>query len=536
MSSLLIPATQPSSEKDPLVRYGYTRQVNSGTYHLLPLGQKVSLKLESLLRHHMNSVGGAEVSLSSMSSPALWAKTGRNGNTELFRLKDGKGTEYLLAPTHEEEITNMVAKEVETYKKLPLRLYQITRKFRDERRPRGGLLRAREFIMKDMYSFDLTTDDAKKTYNDVQGAYNAFFKDLGVPFVVAEADSGAIGGNLSHEYHYLTEVGEDTVFSCQECHYTANEEKIAALPAEDQTPAQTAKVEYRISDDGHTLLAAYYPSDRQFNPLLLDAEIDEYLTPDISVKSSDEAFEKFRKTISGPTDLLSKRFIRLMDPRLDRNTELPELHFLPSRATTTTLIDIPLVTPETGDLCPSCDKPSLHQSRAVEIGHTFYLGKKYSSPLDATVSTPTSMSETVEMGCYGIGVSRLIGVLGHMLQDEDGLRWPTKIAPFAVTVVGSDAEIAMQVAKALQAQNPLLDILVDDRNSVSFGQKMKEVRRLGIPVSVIAGKNFLKEGLLEIQGRDGTIKSWKEKGIKCQLDSIGSVVGEVLKGELGGAI
>ncbi|KAF5102785.1 hypothetical protein D0Z03_000339 [Geotrichum reessii] len=521
LSQVLIPAAAtPAAEKDLLARYGYTRQVSAGTFHLLPLGHLVHARIEAILRRHMvEGAAGSEVSLASMTLPALWEKTGRANNTELFRLKDGRGTEFLLAPTHEEEITSLVAREVASYRRLPLRLFQITRKYRDERRPRGGLLRGREFTMKDMYSFDLTPEAAHKTYKEVQTAYNAFFTELCVPFVVAEADSGSIGGSLSHEYHYLSPHGEDTVVTCPSCKYTANEEKAVSQAIEDAKPAVDANVEYRVSADRSTLVAAYFPLDRAFNPLLLDSELPGVV--DSSVGNSQQALELFMAGVTDDTDMFDKRLVRVMDARIDRTTNLPDLPFRPSRSTTTTLIDVPLVAPVDGECCPSCDEPGLTTTRAIEVGHTFYLGTKYSAPLEATVATAeggAAAPSVVEMGCYGIGVSRLLSAIALHCHDADGLVWPRAVAPYDAVVVAQDIETGILVTNTLRAAG--ISAVLDDRIDSRFGQKLREARAIGIPFTVVAGKVFKQTGLLEIQPREKTVDEIKAGTgvVKVSLD------------------
>ena len=212
---------------DLLVRAGFLRQAHSGIFHLLPLGLKVQNKIERLIDKHMLRLGASKVSLSCLSSEELWKRSGRldKGRTsELLRLEDRKGAKYLLSPTHEEEITTIIANAVHSHKELPLRLYQISRKYRDEPRPRQGLLRGREFLMKDLYTFDVTEDAARKTYEAVRGAYVAFLEELQLPYLVAQADSGNMGGNLSHEYHFASSHGEDTIVACDKCDYSINEE------------------------------------------------------------------------------------------------------------------------------------------------------------------------------------------------------------------------------------------------------------------------------------------------------------------------
>lgn len=525
LSLHLLPGEQESAE-DPLVRYGYVRQVSAGSYHLLPLAHMVQSNIADLARRHMVSVGGVEVSLSSLSSPALWERTGRAANTELFKIKHEDGTsgesesarvQYILAPTHEEEITNLVATNIAaSRRKLPLRLFQITRKYRNEKRPRGGLLRGREFLMKDMYSFDVTQDDAHRTYDEVANAYRAFFESIGVPFVVAEADSGSIGGSLSHEYHYLSPVGEDNVVTCHTCKYTANVEKALAFPPEEEDGAfmGEAAVQYFLSDDKTTLVAAYYPPDREFSPLHLLAELPEDTINAEAESTGIEVAEEFATQAKADDDegLFTRRLIRVMDARLSRETNLPRLPFHANKGTTTTMVDVPLVMAQTGDLCPSCDdgKTPLAVAKAVEIGHTFYLGTKYSAPLNATARDPVSGSLVpIEMGCYGIGISRLLPAIASITADADGLHWPVSIAPYHAIVVSKDAEAATTIVKELRAAG--VNAVWDDREDVSFGAAMRDARALGFPVTLIAGKQYEKSGLVELQPRDLSVQQLKEK-------------------------
>lgn len=516
LSQHLIPALQQACE-DPLVRHGYARQVAAGSYHLLPLGHMVQTNIANLARRHMVAVGGAEVSLSSLSNPALWAKTGRGANPELFTV--GAEQQYILAPTHEEEITSLVASGIAaSRKRLPLRLFQVSRKYRNEKRPRGGLLRAREFLMKDMYSFDATPEDAHRTYEEMSAAYRAFFGDLGVPFVVAEADSGAIGGSLSHEYHHLSPVGEDKVVTCHECKYTANVEKAQAFPPEAEHGAlagdTTAAVRYFLSADRATLVAAYYPPDREFNVLHLLAELPEDTIDGEAAHDGEEVAREFADCAQQDDDegLFTRRLIRVMDPRLSRETPLPALPFRANKGTTTTLVDVPLVMARSGDLCPSCDDgvTPLTVARAVEVGHTFYLGTRYSAPLGATARDPAAGGApvAVEMGCYGVGVSRLLAAIASTTTDVDGLAWPAAVAPYHVVVVAAQPAAAQQIVARLRADG--VNAVWDDRADVSFGAALRDARALGFPATVVAGKHYEQTGRAEIQLRGMSVAEIKE--------------------------
>ncbi|KAK3077064.1 hypothetical protein LTS18_011309, partial [Coniosporium uncinatum] len=360
-----------------LLQAGFIRQAHSGIWHLLPLGLRVQEKIERLVDKHMQSIGASKLSLSSITSEELWRKTGRYGgqNSEFLGVKDRRESGFLLAPTHEEEITALTKGILKSYKDLPLRLYQISRKYRDELRPRAGLLRAKEFLMKDLYTFDASQDAALQTYSVVRGAYKAFFDELGLPYLVAEADSGAMGGNLSHEYQFEAANGEDIVHVCSSssCGYTANEEA--------------------------------------------------------------------------------------------------------------SLVDFPYVGDGPGT-CPKCFLQSIEKKRAIEVGHTFHLGTRYSEPLDALVPGPGSAAEPVklQMGCHGIGISRLIGAVASLTADARGLNWPRSIAPFQAVVIpkkGLERE-ALDLAKKF----PGTDIVVDDREK-PLPWKFKDAELIGYPTQIV---------------------------------------------------
>ncbi|KAF1816918.1 class II aaRS and biotin synthetase [Eremomyces bilateralis CBS 781.70] len=385
---------------------------------MLPLGLRVLDKLEGLIDHHMRSLDASKVSLSSLTSESLWKKTGRyeKVQSELFGVTDRRESGFVLAPTHEEEITSIVGDSIRSSSDLPLRLYQITRKYRDELRPRQGLLRAKEFIMKDLYTFDADHDSALQAYDAVKEAYNALFTNLGLPFVVAQADSGVMGGSLSHEYHYLSPDGEDTVHICGTCGYAVNDEAV------DATAQQTAATN---ATDG----------------------------------------------------------------------------------------------PATGIICPKCPddtNSTLAPQRAVEVGHTFHLGTRYTAPLHATVSI-AGKDTPMHMGCHGIGVSRLMAAVASQLSDATGLVWPRAIAPFDVAVIpkslpGSPSwllvERVYERLRSVRVPNrsgggARLDVAVDDRSGKktrSLVWKLNEADVVGYPiVLVVPGRNG--DGSVEVQCR-----------------------------------
>lgn len=385
-------SSQPTSA-DLLAKHGFVKQSGSGIYEFLPLGLRVQKNVCNIIRKHLDSAGCFELELSTLVNPNLWVNSGRlnpkNANEELLFSADKK---YLLAPTGEEQITTAVGSV--SYKQLPLSFYQINRKFRNELRPRGGILRSREFLMKDLYTFDATSEAAHSSYSRIQEAYRNIFDAFGVPYIVAEADSGDMGGSLSHEYHYASQSGEDTVARCTSCGFVANLEMLPDLK----------------------------------NPKTV---------------SSKKTKEK---------------------------------------------------------TCPQCSS-SLAFDQCIEVGHTFYLGDRYSKPLKSMVTLKDGAQVPMEMGCYGIGVTRIIGAVAEKMMDENGLRWPKAIAPFPCIVVSNDTEAAKTVASAL-ASSSEYDVAFDDRTS-QIGQAMRDARESGIPLTLVVGKSWKNEGLIEILPRTG---------------------------------
>ncbi|KAL2884065.1 hypothetical protein SGCOL_000002 [Colletotrichum sp. CLE4] len=542
---------------EKLVRAGFLRQSHSGIFHLLPLGQRVQRKLEGVIDYYMQELGASRVALSTITSKDLWQRSGRltQLEAELFGFEDRKGSKYMLSPTHEEEITTLVAKTVKSYKELPLRLYQITRKFRDELRPRHGLLRTREFTMKDLYTFDVSTESALETYQKVQVAYAGVFKALKLPVTVAKASSGDMGGDLSHEYHLPTPIGEDTLVTCNACSYAANDEVAEAraaaadsigscgLTEASSSPSASLKVWRGISKDRKTLVNAWYPGRAQDGS---DRENDIRISTIKSIvadldASTENAVSLWRTAITS-TDpntngaATRPQIINIIDSTLTSNLDevlqdesksspLAALDF-PKDGVDSTIItkthdgqSINLLAARAGDRCPNCENGSLQLQKALELGHTFYLGTRYSEPLDATVSMPTRAKSSqhedqpaltehkrpMQMGCHGIGVSRLIGAVAEHLTDAKGLQWPRVIAPYEAVVICTPrlAEDASQVYDEIAAGG--IDTVLDDR-SASFGWKLNDADLVGYPVLVILGKVWKETGDCEVQCRRLGIK------------------------------
>ncbi|KAJ5350519.1 Prolyl-tRNA synthetase class IIa bacterial-type [Penicillium brevicompactum] len=552
---------------DLLVRGGFLRQAYSGVFHLLPLGLRVQDKLERLIDKHMRSLGASKVSLSSLSSQELWEQSGRlSEGSELFRFKDRKETPFLLAPTHEEEITTLVGNLTTSYKSLPLRVYQISRKYRDEARPRQGLLRGREFIMKDLYTFDYSVSEALKTYNAVKLAYKNLFDELKIPYLVAAADSGNMGGSLSHEYHFISPKGEDEVVSCSHCDHVYNEELAdgkthgsdnSELSGTSGFNTDNAPVEggptistgmwMAISHDGNTIVRGWYPKfsmqngasepvERHVNSHAVKAIATAAgIDLDLSVEKPLQLWTKHVK--ANESSAQRPRVLDLYDSQVRVYQRPPLSDLLEEAGCTASDIEyskldhfpgtsnkLSLVRVHDGDQCSQCAHGSLTSHSAVELGHTFYLGTRYSEVLNASVSVNSALLEVssgsdtklstkeqivpMQMGCHGIGVSRMISAVANRLADSKGLNWPRAVAPYEVVVVsGKGLEtVADQVYDNLTGDAAaLVDVILDDRDK-GMGWKLGDADLIGYPVIVVVGNGWKKNQTLEVQCRRLGIK------------------------------
>ncbi|KAF2152919.1 prolyl-tRNA synthetase [Myriangium duriaei CBS 260.36] len=494
-----------------LVRAGFLRQTHSGIFHLLPLGFRVQQKLESLIDDHMEQIGASKVSMSTISSEKLWKASGRltGKDSELFRFKDRKDAKLLLSPTHEEEITSLVANSVHSYRDLPLRLYQVTRKYRDEARPRQGLLRGREFLMKDLYTFDSTVEDAIKTYDRVRAAYHSFFTDLRIPFLTAAADSGSMGGSLSHEYHLPSPTGEDHIITCDGCGKTMNEEvAIIDMPSSAvHIPVNEVETDIYtcVTKDRKTLIRVLYPrytldgTAARLNTLNTYAVRAALPDLDLDLSSADP------DSLHQGTAQILLHDARLVVPAL------PSSPFVPVRAT----IDshpIYLTALQPGDICPTCLSGKLSIVPAIEVGHTFHLGDRYSAPLQLRVKSAADELVNVQMGCHGIGVSRLVAAIAAVKADEKGLQWPARVAPFSVVVIpgkgneGAAEEVARVIQGYLRREGRGGDVVIDDREK-PVGWKFKDADLIGYPVVVVVGRTYTADGgEVEVQCRQLGVK------------------------------
>jgi len=537
-----------------LVRAGYIRRVAPGIYTWLPLGLKVLRNVERVVREEMDAIGAQELSFPALLPKEPFEATGRwtEYGDNIFRLKDRKGADYLLGPTHEEVFTLTVKDLYGSYKDLPLSIYQIQTKYRDEARPRAGLLRGREFIMKDSYSFDVDDAGLEASYDAHRGAYVKMFDRLGFAYVIVKATSGAMGGSASEEFLATAENGEDTYVRCTSCDYAANVEAVQvpvpqaisydglpAAHAEDtpDTPTIATLVDHlnatfpradrawRAGDTLKNVLVMLVHPDGRREPLAIgvpgDREIDEkrlgaQVEP-AEVEVFDEAeFDKFPALVKGyigPEVLgeQAKSGIRfLLDPRIvdgsswvtGANVQGQHVIGLVAGRDFTAGGTIEAAEVRDGDECPNCGQ-GLETARGIEMGHIFQLGRKYAEALGLKVLDQNGKLVTVTMGSYGVGVSRAVAAVAEGCHDELGLVWPREIAPADVHVVatGKAEEVfakAAEVTDALAAQG--IAVLYDDRRKVSPGVKFKDAELIGVPTIVIVGKG-LEAGTIEIKDR-----------------------------------
>ncbi|GAA0731972.1 proline--tRNA ligase [Dactylosporangium roseum] len=560
-----------------LVRAGYVRRVAPGIFTLLPMGLRVLRNVERVIREEMDAMGGQELIFPALLPREPYEATGRwtEYGANLFRLKDRRGTDYLLGPTHEEMFTLAVKDFYSSYKDLPLTLYQIQSKYRDEARPRAGILRGREFVMKDSYSFDVDDDGLRAAYERHRSAYIKIFDRLGLDYVICSAMSGAMGGSASEEFLAVCDIGEDTFVRCTNGDYAANVEAVTTpapqpLPIEGRPAAKVAdtpdtptietlvdlfntREDLRRADRpwtaGDTLknvmvmltmpdgkrepLAVGVPGDREVDLRRLEAQV----APAEVQPMSEAEFAQHPALVRGyigPGVLGEKNSsgIRyLVDPRVVEGTswitgaDQPGKHVVNLVAGRDFTPDgtVEAVVIQDGDVCPA-DGGALELARGIEIGHIFQLGRKYAQAFNLTVLDANGKSQVVTMGSYGVGVSRAVAVIAEQTADERGLCWPRELAPADVHVVaaGKTEEIrggAERLADALEAAG--LTVLLDDRKDVSPGVKFNDSELVGVPTIVVVGKR-LADGMVEVRDRKTGDK--EEVAFDAAVERIRSVV------------
>jgi prolyl-tRNA synthetase len=529
------PADAANASHKLLVRGGYIRKVGAGMYDYLPLGLRVLRKIESIVREEMDRAGAQEILMPALLPAEYFKETGRwdlYGET-LFRLKDRKGGEFHLGPTHEEIVTDIARREIRSFRDMPANLYQIQTKYRDEPRPRGGLLRCREFLMKDAYSFDATEDGAKASYETMRQAYCRIFDRLGLTYRLVAADPGAIGGSTSAEFQVLADSGEDAIVACDSCDYAANVEiatvKAPASHAEAEAPKDRVKVHTpkvgSIEDvsrflgapktkflkslvylAGKEVVLAVVRGDHDVNEIRLARSlgVDEvFMASDADVKSATGAEVGFAGPVGFNGRIVVDRAAADVANAIT-GANASDHHFTGvnrGRDWDGTVADIRLATD--GDGCPVCAAGKLKSYRGIEGGHIFILGTKYSEAMGATYADDKMEKRPIVMGCYGIGVSRLVATTIEQNHDADGIRWPMSVAPYQVHLVtiGQDEPVlsaARNLHDELSAQG--IDVLWDDRDERP-GVKFKDADLLGMPLRVTLGAKALANGNVELKPR-----------------------------------
>jgi prolyl-tRNA synthetase len=521
-----------------LLRAGMIRKLVSGVYGYMPLGYRVIRKIEQIIREEMNEKGGQELLMSAVQPAELWMESGRwaDFGPEMFRLKDRNEREFCLGPTHEEIFTDLIRDEVTSYKDLPLNLYQIQTKYRDEKRPRFGLMRCREFIMKDAYSFDRDWQGLDQTYQDMYEAYSKVFERCGLNFRVVEADTGAMGGSDSHEFTALTEFGEGMIAYCNDCDYAATTEKavcVSGLPEQNEREEELKEihtpntktiqelVEYLqvpgnkliktlIFKAKNQLVAAVLQGHRELNIVKLANALKiqehelEFATEEDILKCTGAAVG-----FAGPVGLKNIKMIV--------DTEIPNIKNAIAGANKTDyhmanvnynrdfaenkVADLRMI--EEGDSCPRCGS-GVRLVRGTEVGQIFKLGTKYSQAMHGKYTDENMEEKLIVMGCYGIGVSRTMAAIIEQHHDEDGIRWPLSVAPYHViiSVVNVKDKIQMEVGEKLYHQlcNSHVEVLLDDRDERA-GVKFKDADLVGIPIRVTIGKRA-SDGIVEFKQRE----------------------------------
>jgi len=528
------PADSDTKSQELLIRGGFIRKAASGIYSYLPLGWKVVRKIEKIVIEEMEKIGAQEMLLPVIQSSDIWKESERwyDYGPEMMKFEDRHGREFALGPTHEEMITSTIKNELNSYKQLPMNLYQITTKYRDEIRPRFGVLRAREFIMKDGYSFHKTDESLDITYKDYYKAYENILNRMKAKYVVVEADNGAMGGNESHEFQFLAENGESVIAYCDDCNYSATLEKATSNERFDYSEEELKDKEIVDTPNVRTIdeiseflnipknkivksillrgreenILALVRGDQTINISKLRNVVKdqtlEMIEPEevkkeygvetgfigpVNIKDvkilADQSLKGIKNIVVGAM----KKDFHIINVNLDRDFKV------------TKYADIREVKP--GEKCPSCNS-ELKFKKGIEVGQVFKLGTKYSEKLKATFTDQDGKNKPFIMGCYGWGVSRTLGAVVEQFHDDNGMIWPISLAPFEIEVVqvtDKDADVVETSNNIYNMLKEKYDVVLDDRK-VSAGFKFKDSDLIGIPLKIVVGKT-LKEGKIEIKLR-----------------------------------
>ena len=522
-----------------MFRTGMIQQLSSGIYNYLPLALRSIRKIENIIREELNSRSCEEVLMPAVQPAELWRESGRwdlYGDL-LLRFKDRKGNDYCMGPTHEEVITDMVRRNLRSWKQLPWNLYQIQGKFRDEFRPRFGLMRGREFIMKDAYSFDINEEEAKKSYWKMYEAYTSIFTRCGVKFRAVDAATGEIGGDMSHEFQVLASSGEDLILSCNSCDYAANIEK-ASTPLEAGEPDESAFAAMETidtpdqktieqvalfmgADPSGFLKSLIYEADSEAVMVLIagDRDVNESklqaalgagvlrLAPDAMVVDAAGVEAGYvgpvgiGKNVRIIADIPVKSGLNWICGANQAGRHLKNVN-LNRDFSVEGFLDISFAA--AGDACPRCEGGKLEEHRGIEVGQVFYLGTKYSELMDCSYLDENGKAQPAQMGCYGIGVGRTMAAAIEQNHDENGIIWPVPVAPWEVVVlplqVNDDAVAAAAETAYRGFCDAGIDVILDDRNERA-GFKFKDADLIGYPVQVVLGGRSVAEGKAEVKFR-----------------------------------
>lgn len=544
-----------------LLRAGYIRQMGAGIFSLLPLGFRSAKKIEAIIREEMNGIGGQEILMPLVNPADIWKETGRyySIDKEMSRFQDRVGRDMVLAMTHEEAVTDVARGEIDSYKRLPQLVYQIQTKWRDDPRPRAGLIRVREFTMKDSYSFDRDVEGLEKQYKAHYAAYFRIFSRCGLPVIAVGSDSGMMGGKVAHEYMYLSPIGEDTIITCNECGYTANRQVATfkktyyladMLPTEKVPtpeaktieelceflkiePTQTAKalfmmgtfVNSETGEEHEKLIVGLVRGDMDIeeNKLQNAARANGLRPAHVDEIKAAGMEPGFGSPIGAKGDI-----IVIVDDSVAQSNNLvaganEEGYHLRNtnygRDYQGTVADI--ASAATGYICPICGKP-LTSSKGVEVGNIFQLGTRYSESMGCFYQDEDGVRKPVIMGSYGIGVGRLLACLAEQYNDENGLKIPLSVAPYQVHLVSlvKDAEVGEKIYDDLQAAG--IEVLYDDRKE-SAGVKFADADLMGVPIRMTIGNRSLKEGKVEIK-----LRSNLEETINLDLDGLAQEVKDLI--------
>ena len=554
-----VPAEAEIPSHKLMLRAGYMRKAAGGIYTYLPLAWRVLHKIENIVREEMDAIGSQEILMPVVQPAEIWQESGRWDvyGAEMWRVKDRHSREFCLGPTHEEMVTTLIRADVRSYRQLPLCVYQIQDKFRDERRPRFGLMRSREFIMKDAYSFDVDEAGLNVSYKAMYDAYTRIFTRCGLKFRPVEADSGAIGGSGSHEFMVLADSGEAEIVYCDKCNYAANTEK-AELHVIETAPEAALEKQIVATPDCKTIadVCAYlklpveksvkavaYKSEKGLILCFVrgDHEVNEVKVVNtchvLGVEMADEAMLTAAGTVGGymgPVGMDPNKTMVVVDQSVMKmhnfccGANKEGFHYLnvnPGRDFTPTFVaDIRLI--QEGDACPHCGG-KVSKARGIEVGQVFKLFTKYSEALKATYLDESGKPKPMQMGCYGVGVSRTMAAAVEQYNDENGIIWPASIAPYHVLVVPVNNKDQESLHKAeeiyTQLQKAGVEVIIDDRNERP-GVKFKDADLIGYPIRIVVGPKTISTGSLEVKIR----KTGEVKLLPLTSDYIATVK-ELLK-------